>query len=72
MQSNEQAMQKAMRMAKSAQGQQLLNMLQQNHGDALNQAVSQAAKGDYTQAQQILSKVLADPEAQKLLKQFGG
>jgi len=72
MQSNEQAMQKAMRMAKSGQGQQLLKMLQQNHGDTLSQAMHQAAKGDYAQAQQLLTKIFTDPEAQKLLKQFGG
>lgn len=72
MQYNEQAVQRAMQMAQSQQGKQLLNLLQANHADTLNQAMTQASHGDYTQAQQILSKLLQDPEAKKLLSQLGG
>ena len=70
MQYNEQAVQKAMRLAQSTQGQQLLNMLKANHSDTLNQAMAQASRGDYNQAQQILTKLLSDPEARKLLSQL--
>ena len=72
MQYNEQAIQKAKQMAQSPQGQQLFQMLQSNHGELLNQAMNQAAQGDYTQAQQILTKLMQDPEARKLLNQLGG
>jgi len=72
MQSNEQAMQQAMRLARSAQGQQLLNLLQEKNADALRQAANCASQGDYAQAQKVLSKLLADPEAQKLLSALGG
>ena len=71
MQYNEQAVQKAMQLAQSAQGQQLLNMLKANHSDLLNQAMTQASRGDYAQAQKLLSNLLSDPEARKLLSQLG-
>lgn len=69
---NEQAIKKAMQLAQSEQGQQLFNMLKTNHSDSLNQAMNRASKGDYSQAQQILSQLFTDPEAKKLLKQLGG
>ena len=72
MQYNEQAMRKAMHMAQSPQGQQLFQMLQSNHSELLQQAMTQASQGDYTQAQQILSRLMQDPEAKKLLNQLGG
>lgn len=72
LQYNEQAMQKAMELAKSSQGQQLLNMLQKNHGQILNQAMTQASQGDYAKAQKILSKLLSDPDTRQLLNQLGG
>ena len=72
MQYNEQAMRKAMQLAQSQQGKQLLNLLQANHAETLNQAMTQTSQGNYAQAQQILSKLLQDPEAKKLLSQLGG
>ena len=72
MERNEQAMQNAMRMARSSQGQQLFNVLQNNHRDVLNEAMRHASSGDYAGAQQVLSQLLSDPETQKLLKQLGG
>ena len=72
MQYNEQAMRKAMQMAQSPQGQQLFQMLQTNHSELLQQAMTQASQGDYTRAQQILSRLMQDPETKKLLNQLGG
>ena len=69
---NEQAMKKAMQLAQSEQGQQLFNMLKSNHSDSLNQAMNHASRGDYSQAQKILSQLLTDPEAKKLINQLGG
>jgi hypothetical protein len=69
---NEQAMKRAMQLAQSEQGQQLFNMLKANHSDSLKQAMNHASKGDYSQAQQILSQLFSDPEAKKLLSQLGG
>ena len=70
MQNNEQAIQDAMRIAQSPDGKKLIHLLQSKHPDILNQAMANASKGDYTQAQKILSSLLSDPEAQKLLNPF--
>ena len=61
-----------MRLAKSPAGQQLLAMLRQSDSQKLEQAVSQAKSGDYTQAGQTLQAMLSSPEAQKLIKELGG
>jgi len=58
------------KLAQSPAGQQLLRMLQQSGGENLQKAMAAAAKGDYTDAKQQLSSLLANPEAQRLLKQL--
>lgn len=72
MQNSNDAMQEAMRLAKTPAGQQLLQMLQQANAAELQQAMSSAAAGDYTQAKKTLSALLDTPEARKLLNQLGG
>ena len=66
------SMEEVMRLAKSPAGQQLLAMLKQGDSAKLEQAVTQAKTGDYSQASQTLSAMLSSPEAQKLLKDLGG
>lgn len=66
------SMEEVMRLAQSPAGQQLLAMLQQSDSGKLEQAVTQAKAGDYSQASQTLSAMLSSPEAQILLKQLGG
>lgn len=66
------SMEEVMRLAKSPAGQQLLAMLKQGDSAKLEQAVTQAKTGDYSQAGQTLSTMLSSPEAQKLLKELGG
>ncbi|MBR2937274.1 MAG: hypothetical protein IKB80_02095 [Oscillospiraceae bacterium] len=66
------SMEEVMRLAKSPAGKQLLSMLQQGDSARLQQAVTQAKTGDYTQASRTLSDMLSSPEAQKLLKELGG
>ena len=61
-----------MRLAKSPAGQQLLAMLKQGDSAKLEQAVTQAKTGDYSQASRTLSAMLSSPEAQKLLKELEG
>ncbi len=74
MQKNSQdfSMDEIMRMAKSPAGQQLIALLKQKDTGALEQAVSQAKSGDYSQASKTLSAMLSSPEAQKLMKELGG
>lgn len=59
-----------LKLAQSPAGQQLLKLLQQSGGDSLQSALTGAGKGDFTQAKQVLTALLSDPEAQKLLKQL--
>lgn len=69
--SNQKLIQEALRLANTPAGQQLLALMQQKGGDDLNKAMSSAAAGNYDQAKQALSSLLADPEARKLLEQLG-
>ncbi|MBE7001957.1 MAG: hypothetical protein E7421_04575 [Ruminococcaceae bacterium] len=66
------SMEEIMRLAKSPAGQQLIAMLKQRDNTKLEQAVTQAKSGDYSQATQTLKTMLSSPEAQRLLKDLGG
>lgn len=66
------SMQEVMRLAQSDTGQQLLALLKRENGAALQQAMDQAAAGDYAQVQKTMSSLLTSPEAQALLRQLGG
>jgi hypothetical protein len=64
------SLQEAMRLANSPAGQQILAMLRQNNPHQLQQAMGQAASGNYTQAQYTLKSLLQDPQLQTLLRQL--
>ena len=66
------SMEEVMRLAQSPAGQQLLAMLQQADTAKLQQAMTQAKTGDFSQASQTLSGILSSPEAQRLMKELGG
>lgn len=57
-------------LAQSPAGQQLFALLRQQGGESLDAAMTQAAAGDYAQAQSALSGLLSSPEAQALLQQL--
>lgn len=65
------SMQEVLRMAASPAGQQLIAMLRKQSDSDFQAAMSSAASGDYTQAKQAIEKLMADPQALKLLKQLG-
>lgn len=65
------SMQEVLRMAATPAGQQLIAMLRQQGGSDFQTAMSSAASGDYTQAKRAVEKLMADPQAQKLLQQLG-
>ena len=65
------SMQEVLRMAATPAGQQLIAMLRQQSGSEFQSAMSSAAAGDYTQAKRAIEKMMADPQAQKLLKHLG-
>ena len=64
-------MQDLIRIANSPAGQRLMDLLQSNGGSALQQAMAEAAAGDYRQAKAMLNSLLKDPEAKSLLEQLG-
>ena len=64
------SMQEAMHLAQSYAGQQLLQLLRSNHGDAARSALEKAQNGDIAQARQALQAFLADPQAQELLRRL--
>ena len=59
-----------MQLAKSPQGQKLIQILQQNGGQSVETAKKQAASGNFADAQKTLSGVLNDAQIQKLLKEM--
>lgn len=66
------SMQDAMRLANSPAGQQLIRLLQQQDGINFNTAMSSAAQGNYDEAKDALSSLMASPEIRALLEQLGG
>ena len=72
MQNNQEAIRKAMEIARTAEGQQLMKLLQSTGGAELQAAMDRAAAGDYTAAKQALTGILSNPEARRLLQQMGG
>lgn len=69
---NDPSLQQAMRFAQSSAGQQLLAQLQQSRDPAVQNAMEQAAAGNYEEAQRSLSSLLNSPEFQELLRRMGG
>lgn len=66
------SMQEILRIAQSPEGQKLIAILKNQNDPKLHQAMAQAAKGDYTQAKEMLSSLLTSDEIQKLLSKLGG
>ena len=61
---------KAAAMAKSEAGQQLLGLLQREHGDQLRGAMEQAKAGNFAQAKEMMERLMASEQAQNLLKKL--
>lgn len=66
------SIQEAKRLAQTAEGQRLMQLLQQGDDGRLQKAMDQAASGNYKAAGDILGSLLSSPEAQKLIQQLGG
>lgn len=71
-QSKQPSMQEILRLAQTPEGQKIIAMLQNQNDPQLQKAMSKAAQGDYTQAKEILSKLLSGEEIQALLNKLGG
>ena len=66
------SMEDVLRLAQSPAARQLMAALQAKDPKALDKTISQAAAGDYSNAQRGLEKLLADPALRELLRQLGG
>ena len=65
-------MRRAVELAASPAGRQLLALLQAQAGPELRQAMDRAAAGDYGAAKAALSTLMEQPEVRRLLKQLEG
>ena len=61
-----------MQLANSDAGQRLLAILRQSDGSHLQQAMDQAAAGDFETMRKTLAPLLESKEVQSLLKELGG
>lgn len=68
---NQIPMQEIYRMAASPAGQKLIALMQQKGGNEIQKVMQQAAAGDYAQAKDMIQSLMADPQAQQLLKELG-
>ena len=66
------SMKDAAKLANSDAGKQLLSHIQKSNPKELEQALTQAAQGDYSNLSETLKPLLASEQIQKLLKQMGG
>ncbi len=60
----------AKRLARSGEAQKLLALLQQGDPEGLRQVMEQAERGNFQQAGQILSGLMASPEAKALAEKL--
>ena len=66
------SIEQAQRLADSAEGQKLMQLLQQQDSAQLQKAMDAAGTGNYQEAGKILSSLLSSPEARQLIRQLGG
>lgn len=62
----------AKRLAQSDAGKKLYAALQQNHGQQLEDAITQANAGNFTAVRKTISEMLNTPEVKAFLQQMGG
>ena len=62
----------AQKLAKTPEGQKLMELVQKEDSGQLQKAMDYAAGGDYKAAGELLQSLLSSPEAKKLLEQLGG
>lgn len=65
-------MEKAMKLAQSDAGKQLIAMLNASNGKQLQDAMNCASAGDIASARDILQQLMASEQAQRLLQQLQG
>ena len=66
------SMKEAQRLAHTPEGQRLIALLQEQDSAQLQNAMAQAASGNYHEAGSVLQTLLSSPEARRLIQQLGG
>ena len=66
------AMREARKLAGTPEGKQLAALLQQLSGNKMQQALDQAAAGNFQQIKEEVMHLMQDPEARSLLDKLGG
>ena len=61
----------AQRLAKTPEGQKLMQLLQQKDSGQLQQALEKVSAGHYKEAGSTLQALLSPPEAKALIQQLG-
>lgn len=69
---NQFSIQEVMKLANSPAGKQLIALLQQADPQAMQKAMTLAARGDYDKIPQVLSSLKEMDEVKKLMKDMGG
>lgn len=62
--------QQAMRLANSDAGRELLNLLQSTQGKKLQDAMDQAAAGNYDQVKKTMQELMDNDQARQLMKKM--
>ncbi|MBR7122834.1 MAG: hypothetical protein IKC95_05210 [Oscillospiraceae bacterium] len=65
------SIERAMKLANSPEGRQLIAMLKQTNPEAISKAMQQASSGDYSNISQTLAPVLNSEDIKKLLRRMG-
>ena len=66
------SIQEAQRLAKTPEGQKLVELLQAKDSAALEKAMADASAGNFKEAGKTLSSLLSSPEIRQLIRQLGG
>lgn len=70
--SSPQTTRELMKIANSPDGKKLLNLVQQQGGAGLSSAMQQAESGDYSSIEELITKIMDNPEAGELIKRIRG
>ena len=66
------SIQEAQRLAKTPEGQKLVELLQAKDSAALEKSMADASAGNFKEAGKTLSSLLSSPEIRQLIRQLGG
>ena len=66
------SMKEAQKLAQTPAARQLMDALRAQEPQALDQAMAQAAAGDYAQMQESIRQFMSNPQIRAMIRQLGG